>query len=265
MQVLIINVPHATERMAFMAAQMDALGLPWERMEGITPDTLSPPENDPVWHRWQRPLRATEMALCASHVAAWRRILELGQPCLVLEDDAVLAAGTPEFLAGARALSGVDHISLETRARKKVMARRQHTSLPMRRLYQDRTGSAASVIYPSGARKLLDRVRLVGGPSDAVISSTYALASYQADPALAVQLDLCPYYDLPQPLATASLVDAETKPAPDLPAGRWAAYRWRRIAGQVRMGWRQLVHSPVAVRRYVDPDQTIGSGSSGQL
>jgi glycosyl transferase family 25 len=74
MRVLIINVAHATERMAFMQAQMQALGLQWERVEGVTPLTLSPPAEDPVWHRWQRPLRTTEMALCASHAAAWRRI-----------------------------------------------------------------------------------------------------------------------------------------------------------------------------------------------
>jgi GR25 family glycosyltransferase involved in LPS biosynthesis len=107
-----------------------------------------PPAEDPVWHRWQRPLRTTEMALCASHAAAWRRMLELGRPCLVLEDDAVLASETPGFLTGAEAVAGVDHISLETRARKKLVARRSHGTLPMRRLYQDRTGSAASIIYP---------------------------------------------------------------------------------------------------------------------
>jgi glycosyl transferase family 25 len=259
MRVLIINVAHATERMAFMQAQMQALGLQWERVEGVTPLTLSPPAEDPVWHRWQRPLRTTEMALCASHAAAWRRIVELGQPCLVLEDDAVLASETPGFLTGAEAVAGVDHISLETRARKKLVARRPHGTLPMRGLYQDRTGSAAAIIYPSGARKLLAHVARAGGPSDAVISSTYSLVSHQADPALAVQLDLCPHYGLPQPLATASLIDAERKPLPALPAGQAAAFRMRRISAQLRMGWRQLVHAPVATRRHIAPSATIGS------
>jgi glycosyl transferase family 25 len=248
--------------MAFMQAQMEALGLSWERVEGVTPLTLYPPAEDPVWHRWQRPLRTTEMALCASHAAAWRRVLDLGRPCLVLEDDAVLASETPEFLTGAEAVAGIDHISLETRARKKLVARRSHGTLPMRRLYQDRTGSAASVIYPSGARKLLAHVARAGGPSDAVISSTYTLISCQADPALAVQLDLCPHYGLPQPLATASLIDAETKPLPEMPAAQARAFRMRRIAAQLRMGWRQLVHAPVATRRHIAPSATIGSALS---
>lgn len=258
MRVLVINIASATERMAFMQAQMEALGLSWERVEGVTPDTLSPPAEDPIWHRWQRPLRTTEMALCASHAAAWRRVCDLGQPCLVLEDDAVLASETPEFLSDAGAITGVDHISLETRARKKLVSRRLHGALPMRRLFQDRTGSAASVIYPSGAGKLLAHVARAGGPSDAVISSTYSIISYQADPALSVQLDLCPHYGLPQPLATASLIDAETKPISEMPASQATAFRMRRVAAQLRMGWRQLVRAPIATRRHVDPSPTIG-------
>ena len=88
---LIINLAQATDRMAFMEAQMTTLNLPWERIEAITPDTLNPPKTDPIWSHWQRPLRVTEMALCASHMVAWQRIVERNTPCLVLEDDAVLA------------------------------------------------------------------------------------------------------------------------------------------------------------------------------
>jgi hypothetical protein len=73
MRALVLNLAQATERLAFMAGQLDALGLEWERIEAVTPDTLDPPADDPVWHRWERPLRSTEMAACASHMAAWRR------------------------------------------------------------------------------------------------------------------------------------------------------------------------------------------------
>ncbi|WP_416916241.1 MAG: glycosyltransferase family 25 protein [Roseicyclus sp.] len=191
MRALIINMASATERMGFMEAQMAALGLPWERIEAVTPETLVPPEQDPVWHRWQRPMRVTEMALCASHRVAWERVVALGAPCLVLEDDAVLAASLPGFLEAVVGLAGVEHISLEARGRKKLMGRRLHDRAPIRRLYQDRTGSAAYVVWPAGAAKLLAHARRAGAPSDALISSTYGMASWQADPALSVQLDHC--------------------------------------------------------------------------
>lgn len=252
MRALIINMGSATERMGFMTAQMAVLGLPWERIEAVTPDTLQPPASDPVWRRWQRPMRVTEMALCASHMAAWARVEALGEPCLVLEDDAVLAAGLLEFLAAVRGLSGVEHISLETRSRKKLIGRKAHPQAPIRRLYQDRTGSAAYVAWPEGARKLLAHARRAGAPSDALISSTYGMASWQADPALAVQLDQCAAYGVPQAIPTVSLIDAVKKPALAAEsAGQRRAYRLRRIAAQLRMGWRQIRFAAVAERRAV--------------
>jgi len=254
MRALILNMASATERMAFMSAQMAQFGLSYERIEAVTPATLSPPEDDPVWHRWQRPMRVTEMALCASHMTAWRRIVALDEPCLVLEDDAVLATGLSAFLDACGALKDVDHISLETRSRKKLVARTPYPDLPMRRLYQDRTGSAAMVIWPLGAKKLLAQAARQAAPSDALISSTYSLRSYQADPALAVQLDQTEVYGVPQAIRTASLIDAVSKPAPaalSAPARR--AFRRRRIWAQVVMGWRQIRFAPVAGRRHVTP------------
>jgi len=252
MRALILNMAMATERMGFMAAQMAHFGLDYERIEAVTPATLAPPAEDPVWHRWQRPMRATEMALCASHVAAWRRIVALDAPCLVLEDDAVLAGDVPAFLARLAPLGDVDHVSLETRSRKKLVARRARADAPMRRLYQDRTGSAAMVIWPSGAAKLLARATRQAAPSDALISSTYSLRSFQADPALSVQLDQAEVYGVPQAIRTASLIDAVAKPPPAAlsPAAR-RAFRLRRIGAQLRMGWRQIRFAPVAARRHV--------------
>lgn len=255
MRALIINLARSTGRMAFMESQMARLGLPWERIEAVTPETLSPPAGDPVWHRWQRPLRVTEMALCASHMAAWRRVLALGAPCLVLEDDAVLAAATPGFLRQVEGLAGVDHVSLETRSRKKLVSRHLHPAAPIRRLWQDRTGSAAYVVFPRGARLLLAHAERAGAPSDALISSTYAMRSFQADPALAVQLDQCAAYDLPQPIPTASTIDAVSKPGfpPGTPAPKRLAFRARRIGAQVRMGLRHVLRPGIAERRHILP------------
>jgi glycosyl transferase family 25 len=267
MRAVVINIASATGRMRFMAAQLDALGLAWERIEAVTPDTLEPGPEAAVWQRWQRPLRVTEMALCASHMAAWRRIRDLDAPCLVLEDDAVLAAGLPDFLARVAGLSGIEHISLETRGRRKLVARRPHPEAPMRRLYLDRTGSAAMVIWPAGAARLLAQAARAGAPSDALISGTPGLISYQADPALAVQADICAAYGLPQTLATASSIDAAPKPPPaDLPGRLRRAYRRRRIAAQIGMGWRLLRLAPVARRVHIRPAaawSAVGHGAGG--
>lgn len=255
MEVLIINMASATDRMAFMAAQMAHFGLSFRRIEAVTPQTLTPPPDDPVWRRWQRPLRVTEMALCASHMAAWRAVIAQDAPALILEDDAVLASATPAFLDQVARLSGIDHISLETRGRKKVVARAPHLDAPILRLWQDRTGSAAYVLWPRGARLLLDHASHVGGPSDAIISSTYAMASYQACPALSVQLDICTRYGLTPAIETRSLIDAVAKPAHAQGdgAGQQMAFRARRIWAQIVMGARHLFRPHKAHRRHIPP------------
>ena len=48
-------------------------------------------------HRWldpieRRPLTYGELACYAGHRDAWKRIVEIGKPCIVLEDDARLSA-----------------------------------------------------------------------------------------------------------------------------------------------------------------------------
>src|SRR5256885_2066797 len=140
MLALVINLASAGDRLALQRAQLMALGLPFERIEAVTPATLDPPAHDPLWHRWQRPLRPTEMALLASHVRAWQRVMTLAAPVLVLEDDALLATSVPAFLERVAPLGGIDHLSLETRSRKKLVARARDARAAMRRLWQDRTG-----------------------------------------------------------------------------------------------------------------------------
>ena len=243
-RVLIINLATATTRMAFQITQMSALGLAWERVEAATPETLHAPPDDPRWWRWERPMKATEIAALVSHTATWERVRAANVPHLIIEDDALLASDTPAFLRKIEHEAGLDHITLEVRNRKKLVGRR-HPNLPMRRLYQDRTGAAAYVLWPPGARKLLSHAAARPGLADAVIATTYEMNSWQADPALAVQIDLCAAYGMAQPIATESSID------PDLPPPRRGSHLAYRIAAQIRQGFRHLSKSVVAERRQI--------------
>ena len=244
MQVLIINLAAATTRMMFQDAQMAALGLEWERMDAVTPETLPVPADDLRWQRWERPMKAIEIAVFASHCMAWKRIAAAEVPHLIIEDDALLATETSAFLQQIEHEEGLDHITLEVRSRKKLVGRR-HRNLPMRRLYQDRTGAAAYVLWPSGAGKLLSRAANRPGLADAVICAAYELNSWQADPGLAIQLDQCAAYGVVQPIPTESSTGRDSPPR-----GR-GVYRARRIAAQLRMGLRHLSKLAVSKRRWI--------------
>jgi glycosyl transferase family 25 len=247
MRALVLNLAFATERLAFMAGQLDTLGLPWDRVQAVSPETLDPPQDDQVWHRWERPLRPTEMAACASHMRAWQRIVELEDACLVLEDDALLDRSVPDLLARLASTSlDFDHVTLETRGRKKLLARGAKPEPGLRRLFLDRTGAAAYVLSPRGAQKLLNRAARARGLADGLICAAHDLRSYQADPALAIQLDQCAAFGVTPPLAVASQIGAAAKPGKGgLP------FRARRIRAQVVQGLRQL--RPGTERRLVAP------------
>jgi len=242
MQALIINLAAATDRMAFQNRQMAALGLQSIRLEAITPLELTPPAEDSHWLGWERPLTATEKAVYASHRRAWTIIAAGGSPQLVLEDDALLSSDAPSFIAMVEGLVGVDHITLEVRGRKKWLARQPYSGLPMRRLYLDRTGAAAYILWPEGAKKLLARTSLRPGLADGVICATSELVSYQAVPALAIQLDQCARYDMTPPCDTRSL---NVAPRAALHGGLslfgYLRFRKRRLVAQLRMGWRQIL------------------------
>ena len=239
--------------MAFQRTQMEALGLDWERLEAVSTDDLLEPISDPCWQRWERPMKATEIACLLSHRAAWERVQQADSPHLILEDDALLADETRSFLGKLDLESGIDHVSLEVRGRRKLVGVRYPT-LPMRRLYQDRTGAAAYVLWPSGARHLCTRADRRAGLADAIICGSYALRSWQADPALAVQLDQCDEYGFKAPVRSRSSI------APGVAPQRTAAHVFRRVSAQLRMGLRHLSLYAVADRCWIPLSPSIRSG-----
>lgn len=248
---LVLNLAAETTRMEFQRTQLERLGIPYSRVEAVTPGTLSPGSEDGYWQGWERPLRPTEMAAFASHRKAWCQIASGADPVLVLEDDALLLPGVTGFLEGLAPLSGVDHVTLETRGRRKLLARGWHPTLPMRRLWQDRTGAAAYVLWPSGAEKLLARTRVHAALADAAICAAYELVSWQADPARAIQMDQCDRWGISPPIPVRSTIDAVARPrVADFPTRTRAMFRMRRAMGQLRMAARRLSH-PLAVRTIV--------------
>jgi len=199
MRVIIINIAGETARMSFQHKQMESLGLDWERLEAVTPHTLSRPPDHVHWQRWERPMKAREMAILESHCKAWKRVENSGIPHLIIEDDAMLSTDVPTLLDKLEAESGLDHVTLEVRNRKKLVGR-HHASLPLRRLYQDRTGAGAYVLWPSGARKLLKRASTRPALADAIICAAYEMETWQATPALAIQMDQCKTYSMIPPI-----------------------------------------------------------------
>lgn len=246
MKAFFINLEREETRRAFQIAQAARLGLDLHRIPAVTRGDVTPPPEAEYWQRWQRPLRPAEMATLLSHRAAWQRVADAGEPCLILEDDAWLMPSSAAFLAEAAPLHGIDHLSLETRNRFKILGKPHPAHPGLRRLFLDRTGAAAYVLWPDGARKLLARSAAIPGLADAVLMETPGLQSWQADPAQAIQIDMAAAYGRAAPIPVASSISDTARPdRGPLP------FRLRRMRENLRLSLRMLYLLAGAERRKV--------------
>lgn len=243
---LVINLDHSVERLEFQRKQLTHLQIPMQRLSAVNSSDILGEQYEQLANGWERKLRPAEVACFLSHKAAWRYVLNTDKPWLILEDDALLSRKTADILAALILLANeVDYVNLETRHRRKWISKKAFNLIDgyeLRRLYQDRTGAAAYVLFPSGARKLLNRTEYSAPAlADAFLCRSYDLNARQMYPAAAIQLDQCINYGLEHTESFVSTITPENNLKPhanDIYSN--VCFKYRRLAAQIRMGWRQL-------------------------
>lgn len=191
MAAAFINLARATERRAFMEEQGGALAIDLERVEAVDAAGIEEGRFVQLGRSWERPLTRPEVACFLSHHAVWERVAAGARPLLVLEDDVVLSRRLPELLPALFALEGREIVNLEDFGRRRFVSRTAEAVVPglrLRRTFRDKAGSAAYVLWPAGAERLLRQVERGAAPADAFIHGMGSPAAFQADPALAIQL-----------------------------------------------------------------------------
>ena len=252
MRCIVINLATAKQRMAFMSSQLEALSIPFQRIEAVTPSDLPDPKYKLNWNSWERPLKNTEKACFLSHLAAWEQVATDDHCALILEDDALLSHQTKTVFQHLATTGAFDRVTLEVRKRKKVVAKQKISSGPshsLLRLYQDRSGAAAYILSPSGARKLVERSRKQTALADAMICKSYELKSFQIEPACAVQLDRASLYGIQSDFQTVSQIDI-AQLGPKDKGG--LHFRARRVTAQLRMAIRKLRYAHVSECREIE-------------
>ncbi len=256
MNVLIINLATATERLEFQQEQMARLNLSYQVMQAVTVEQIKPQAYRDLGHGWERPLRKTELACFLSHHNAWQTVKKCQAPMLIIEDDAVLVRQTPLILASLEIQTACDLVNLEVRSRKKIVGK----ALPLLPhfkllpLYQDRTGAAAYVLWPSGAEILTQKAQNeCPALADNFIASTYPLRRYQIEPAAAIQLDQCECYGIKPALITQSFIEAEIKPYHDS-EGLWEGltYKGRQIRSKLQSSYQHISTFWRSEERHID-------------
>jgi glycosyl transferase family 25 len=251
-QIFVINLPSAIERRKLQKDQLTNLGLEYNILDATSTSDIKEATYKKHYFDWQRPLIKTEVACYYSHKSAWERVIKIREPALILEDDAILSKTLPELLVKLINIKNTDLINLENRNRKKFVS---NSSLEigcnskLLRLYQDRTGAAGYILWPSGAKKLIQFENQNGiGLADAHITSCYSLLSYQVEPSPIIQLDQCKEYGVINSYTHISLKSTVSS-SQNYKGGVY--FILKRFFYQLKLAFHQLFILTKSKRRYI--------------
>jgi len=252
MKTLVINLDSAKDRHNFQTQQLSFYNLDYDFLSAISTKDIEPQTYQQHYQDWQRPLKETEVACYYSHRSAWQKVLDDNQPILILEDDALLSKCIVQLLPALEKRQDADLINLENRGRKKFVSKVGESiacNSQLLQLYQDRTGAACYILWPSGAKKLLECEQKNGiALADAHITACHTLNAYQVEPSAAIQLDYCEYYQIPNP--TNQTLAQSTVSSRFNEKGNWLFWL-KRIHHQIKLGLRQLNLMHITKRRYI--------------
>lgn len=198
MQTYVINLDCRPERMAFMQAQLEQLGMDFTRISainGLNDDPIATPDG-------KGKLSGPEVACYRSHLKAYAAFLETGAPfALILEDDMQLAETLPaaiSFIKAAKPHKKITRVEIPiqsltnqpSRVAFRPFARSENFSLI--RLLSNVYGMGAYVIDRPIAQRMLDAFSAPETPIDILLLCKNPLMKHrpkvlQLSPPLAIQ------------------------------------------------------------------------------
>lgn len=253
MNVYIISLASAVERQQFQKKQFKKIGINYTIIKAI--EFINDKIYKKHYYDWQRPLKKTELSCYLSHQTAWQKVLTENKPALILEDDIILSKYVADVLHQCNKYKQFDLINFEVCFRKKYVAKyseKINDTHQLVQLYLNRSGAGAYVLYPSGAKKLLQFKKKGIALADYFIHNCYNLKSYQVEPALAIQMIFAKRYKLKTQYLNfcMSFIFDGTRPKSNY------LFKCKRIIGQLRLGIRQLAITTKSIKReiFLNPD-----------
>lgn len=251
--IYIISLASATHRRTYQQDQAQRLGFEpvWHSAVGV--NDIADEDFRRHAFRWQRPLKKTEFGCFLSHWQLWQLIAQSGGPAVVLEDDVMLGGEWFQDVQTLAALAQADFICLETWGKKILGAKQQVGGLVLQKLILNSAGAAGYVLWPKGAKRLLDRFQSDGPAlADAFINQITGWSAWQLVPANVVQMNVAPNFGLVAPAHSESLIAREAHASPVVP-NAWVLIqiKSRRLKGELRKAWIRLCALLIAKREFV--------------
>jgi len=172
--VLAINLARSSRRVIHLQAEMDAAGLPLQRLiatDGATmPDAMRARHYSDTLNRqsYHKPLLNGEIGCYISHLRAWQWLLDSGfEHAIILEDDVTLGATFCDALSAlSRLPMAWDIIKLGSLSPKPVLDSVNLGQFSLRRYRKTPISAFAQAISRRGAEKLLRTRTNFGRPVD---------------------------------------------------------------------------------------------------
>jgi glycosyl transferase family 25 len=191
MRIFLINLDRSPDRLAFMTAQLEVLGLQAERLPAVDGNNVDPSPHS------SSGLRPGEIGCFLSHRAAWQRLVASGDTfALVLEDDVRLSQALPDVLDVVTKLGGNAGIfKLDTSGRSIAVDADSVAGggrIGFARLCSEHTGTAGYILSAEAAAELLTRSSAFFQPVDLFMFGKGAVTQsspriFQAVPAVVAQ------------------------------------------------------------------------------
>jgi glycosyl transferase family 25 len=172
----VINLDKSHQRMSQIAARLNDLGMPYERIPAVYGASLSPADLETSYSKtlnaktYRRPLSNAEIGCYMSHLKAWQTIVDREIPCaLVLEDDLIIDKELKEFTQKLSAsLSDWDIVKFYCRkSNPKIISRVAiGSNHDLCRFKKTPIGNLAQLITLGAAKKLLAARNRFGRPVD---------------------------------------------------------------------------------------------------
>lgn len=258
MKVFILNLDQSADRLDEQKRQFAQLGMDFERLPAVSVQDISHEFYQSTLTQGQRVMKQTEIACLLSHKKAWEQVIKANEPCAILEDDAVLVRDFATVLNNIHTLdrTDMDFINLEVHGRKKIVGQAvqslgDYSLLP---LFLDKSGTGGYVLYPSGAKKLLQRLSHSIGLADAFIYGCPTLKMYQIEPAVLLQSDKCEQYGVPfdaYPLQS-MIGKIQNTHQVELSLAQKAQLKYNRISTQIALGISTLKALMLGKKRFID-------------
>lgn len=176
MRIFVISLQRARQRREHIAGELGRLRMGFEFFDAVDGAALSEDEVRSVYddararHTFWGPLSRGEIGCALSHIGVWKTIVaEQVRHALVLEDDALLDAATPEILAALPRLMNPNDVVVLVNTNENTFFFRQAALPAGRRLvYVNQPFYTATgyVITPGAAARLIARALPLRVPID---------------------------------------------------------------------------------------------------